>query len=334
MKCLTPIWIEETSDVKGTYVPCGRCVNCLETKRSVWTFRLLMELRVAESAHFVTLTYDPLNVPYVQNDDQLVMSLRKKDIQDFIRDLRNYIVRNRPKVDSRHSGVYDDVFRWLKISPSTGLFSPKLRYFLCGEYGTKNTKRPHYHIIMYNCPNQYFKDDPIHGYQYSPILEKIWNKGNIKVGAVERGSAHYMTKYHMFPIEEWFKDSDNRERPFATMSRRPGIGINYIDDKITDYYSRTKNSYATLKNGIKQPLGRYYKDKIKENIEDEEVIREMQRRSIEFIEQTEQEKWERSVEEHDGDIIEAERDLHRKSAEEYRVRTKQVRNRLKKHGKL
>lgn len=77
MKCLTPIWIEETSDTKGTYVPCGRCVNCLETKRSVWTFRLLMELRVAESAHFVTLTYDPLDVPYIKNGSSYDMTLKK-----------------------------------------------------------------------------------------------------------------------------------------------------------------------------------------------------------------------------------------------------------------
>ena len=46
------------------------------------------------------------------------------------------------------------------------------------------------------------------------------------------------------------------------MSRRPGIGNNYVTDEIKNYYSRTKNPYVTLEKGIKQPLGRYYKDKI------------------------------------------------------------------------
>lgn len=46
------------------------------------------------------------------------------------------------------------------------------------------------------------------------------------------------------------------------MSRRPGIGNNYVTDEIKNYYSRTKNPYITLEKGIKQPLGRYYKDKI------------------------------------------------------------------------
>jgi len=46
------------------------------------------------------------------------------------------------------------------------------------------------------------------------------------------------------------------------MSTKPGIGNNFVTDEIRNYYLNTKNSYATLKNGIKTPLGRYLKTQI------------------------------------------------------------------------
>ena len=79
MKCPTPIWIAETEKTSGTYVPCGRCYACLTTRRNVWTFRILQELKVAESARFVTLTYTDETVPYIlQYGRQMVMELKKK----------------------------------------------------------------------------------------------------------------------------------------------------------------------------------------------------------------------------------------------------------------
>ena len=123
MKCLAPMWIKETSDTQGTYVPCGRCYNCIQTKRSIWTFRLIKELHVAESAHFLTLTYEPENVPMVkQYHNWNVMSLKREDLTLFLKRLRKAI-----------QSEYIAGSRWLKQSKS-GKWSPRLRYFACGEY--------------------------------------------------------------------------------------------------------------------------------------------------------------------------------------------------------
>ena len=114
MKCATPIWISETSETKGSYVPCNRCYACIQTKRSVWTLRLLMELRVAESAHFVTLTYDNQNIPLtLQYGQQLVQTLIKKDLQDFLKRLRGRITKDYTQDD-----------RWTKQSEKTQKWSP------------------------------------------------------------------------------------------------------------------------------------------------------------------------------------------------------------------
>ena len=309
--CISPIWIEETTDTQGTYVPCGRCYECIETKRRVWTLRLIMELRVAESAYFLTLTYEPENVPLVlQWNMHYAMTLQKKDIQDFNKRLRQNIMQ-------------EDT-RYLKQSEKTGNWSPKYRYFACGEYGPK-TERPHYHIIAYNIPHDYFIWDPIHEKYYSKILEEIWGKGRIEVGEITHGRAHYVTKHHMFPLDELFNRLGSREKPFALMSTKPGLGLNYIDDKLTDYFTRTKNSFATLKNGNRSPLGRYYKEKIKEAIDDPEAIREASRKAKEYAENQKQQ--EREAYESEADFIEAKR-------QEFTAGYKRYKRNLIKNSKL
>lgn len=314
MKCLTPIWIKETSDTYGTEVPCGRCYNCVQTKRSSWTLRILMELRVAESANFVTLTYSPETVPVIrQYSKQLVQTLVKEDLQKFIKRLRKRITED-----------YNGNERWCKKSEKTQKWSPKIRYFGCGEYGS-NTNRPHYHIILFNIPLDYIKYDPINRKYYSKVIEDIWKKGSVDIGKVERGSAHYMTKYHMFPLDERWIESDKRQKPFALMSRKPGIGLNFIDDKITDYYVDSKNPYYTFKDGTRVPYGRYYKQKINERIENENQIRELQYKSKQYaIEETERK---RSAFETEEDFLSAQRD-------ELRAINKKSKRQMLKGGKL
>jgi len=161
MKCMKPIWIENEYQVpdRGQEVPCGRCPACVERKRSVWTFRLLQELRVSESAYFVTLTYKPEEVPTIKKWHWDIMTLDKKDVQNFNKSLRKEILK-------------DGDTRYLKRSEKTGNYSPKYRYYAAGEYGGK-TDRPHVHILMYNLPLDWVKYDPIHDKKYSTIIEDI-----------------------------------------------------------------------------------------------------------------------------------------------------------------
>jgi hypothetical protein len=251
-----------------------------------------MELRVAESAYFVTLTYDPMEIPLTRD---LKKTLRKDDLQRFLKRLRRRIEKDYPKDD-----------RWLKKSEKTQKWSSKVRYFACGEYGGK-TKRPHYHIVLYNAPVKYFKYDPIHEEYYSNVLEDVWNLGMVHVGKVEQGSAHYMSKYHMFPLYTEWDEKDTREKYFATMSRNPGIGANYVTDSIADYFSRSADFSTNLKNGIRQTIGRYYKEKIKE-IVPIEIIREKNKKSLEYAEK--QNQIERESYASEADFLKAKREQY------------------------
>lgn len=112
--CLSTISIK-TPKAGRISVPCGKCTECLQKRRSEWTFRLLEELKVCDSAHFITLTYDDENLPLDGN-------LSKKHCQDFIKRLR--------KEQNKKKGK-------------------QIRYYLVGEYG-EHTERPHYHLILFN----------------------------------------------------------------------------------------------------------------------------------------------------------------------------------------
>lgn len=110
--CVSPF----RSTTQKMDLPCGKCHECKARRSSGWAFRLYQELKRAKTAYFVTLTYDNLFLPLLENG---MPSLVKKDLQNYLKRLR--------KANKRE----------------------KLKYYACGEYGGK-TKRPHYHMILFN----------------------------------------------------------------------------------------------------------------------------------------------------------------------------------------
>ena len=115
-KCITPFYVKQglTTNEKIP-VPCGKCPPCMKRRTSGWSFRLVKEGDVSNSALFVTLTYDTKYVPITKKG---YLTLCKDDVQRFFKRLRK-------------------------------LTNEKIKYFIVGEYGTQKM-RPHYHIILFN----------------------------------------------------------------------------------------------------------------------------------------------------------------------------------------
>lgn len=112
-------------------VPCGHCVLCREKKRKNLAFRCQAETNYwasqgAPTPLFVTLTY---NNTYLPRTDSGNPTLRGDDVTRFLKRLRQNLIRR----------YGSDVVN-------------KLRYCLCGEYGS-HTYRPHYHVLFWNFPN-------------------------------------------------------------------------------------------------------------------------------------------------------------------------------------
>ena len=232
MRCLSPESIKrpDGNDVRDRIVvPCGKCANCLSNQRSDWTFRLNQELKASSSAYFVTLTYSEENVPY--NGEEA--TLRKKDLQDFIKRLRRYHDTEVEKYQKLMKRSY------IELNP------PKIRYYAIGEYGLE-TFRPHYHGLFFNVSPEVIQR-----------INEIWKLGFIKVGDVNTASIHYVTKYVI-----------NRkclipgtEPSFSIMSRRPGIGSSYINSKSLRYHRQETGQKfeVTTEDGRIQRMPRYYK---------------------------------------------------------------------------
>lgn len=131
-------------------VPCGKCAVCQIEKRKHWSTRLAQEASMYESSCFITLTYNDESIPVTcwrSPDDPLKQfdrgagtlpeyTLLPSDVQKFIKRLRRHLEYRPTKYKSTWRG---------KVLARDHV---SIRYFACGEYGSR-THRPHYHIIIF-----------------------------------------------------------------------------------------------------------------------------------------------------------------------------------------
>lgn len=201
---------------RGFTIPCGKCIGCRLDYSRTWANRLMCELAYHDPGvcWFVTLTYDNAHVPVNNYCDPETgeiresLTLRKRDVQRFHKILRNSFPG------------------W------------KLRFYLAGEYG-EVTKRPHMHAIYFDLPLDFTKLElwSVQSQGFTlykcPELEKIWRCGNVIVSPVSWQTcayvARYVTKKLNGPAAEFYQIF-NLEPEFALMSRKPGLGHQYIVD--------------------------------------------------------------------------------------------------------
>jgi len=155
-----------------------------------------------------------------------------------------------------------------------------LRYFLCGEYGSK-LKRPHFHAIIYG----YDFPDKVHystnglkqKLYISETLSKLWGKGFASVGGVTPESCQYVARYVLkkqygeMSVEHY----GDKKPEFITMSRRPGIGARWLEAFQADIYPQG----VLVFNGHKQMPPKYYDSVFSKHDPDrmEEIKEERQR---------------------------------------------------------
>lgn len=236
MQCLSPIYLNTP---KGRhFVPCGKCNFCLSNRRSEWTFRLKNELKYSETGYFVTLTYSDENLP-------IDGALKKRDLQLFFKRLR--------KSQDNYLSKLNNGQDW-----------PKIRYYACGEYGTK-TQRAHYHAIIFNIHPKIELD-----------LQELWNLGHSLSVPANGATIHYVTKYVI-----------NKRTPdvFALISK--GLGDRY---GLNRDYHRSGDVHHVISEGVPMRMPRYYRDKFFTSFEKqiyaaktERKIREMEDRELQRL---------------------------------------------------
>lgn len=255
-------------------IPCGKCEACALRKRKDMSVRLSHECEMHDAACFITLTYDDDNLPYT---DSLVADTAKKSIA------RGYQL---PFFAGGAAGYFptllpSDVQKFVKRLRRHLEYVPKrksdkrdhckdIRYFVCGEYGTK-THRPHYHLIIFGWkPSDlelFFKSKKGSLVYRSKQVEKLWKFGISSVGDVNCGvakyCARYVTKKFARLSEKKRLDDDFIIPEFTLQSTRfGGIGSPWL----AKYGDCLKTGMVNVRNGDRVSrcsIPKYYLDRLR-----------------------------------------------------------------------
>lgn len=215
-------------------LPCGKCVGCRLERARQWAVRIMHEASTSDGGWFVTLTYDDVNLPAGG-------SLVKADLQKFWKRLRKAVKPER------------------------------VRYFACGEYG-EHSHRPHYHACMFGpsfADRRVWSRRKEHTVFRSESLEQAWPLGHSEIGSLTFESASYVARYcvkgamgaKLPPVMDVESgEIIEREPEFAVMSRRPGIGYEWLKK----YGDETYRDDTVVMRGHEMKPPRYYDDKYSE----------------------------------------------------------------------
>lgn len=203
-------------------IPCGQCIGCRLERSRQWAMRCVMESQMHRDNSFITLTYRDEDLP----DDG---SVSVRTMQLFMKRLRK---------EYSHQ---------------------KIRFFLCGEYGSKNF-RPHYHALLFGLR---FADARVWSRRNnstlyrSDTLERLWPHGFSTIGDVTFDSAAYCARYVLKKVtgQDSREHYGERHPEFVTMSRRPGIGAEWYARYQSDVYP---GDTVILRDGVKMRPPKYF----------------------------------------------------------------------------
>lgn len=221
-------------------VPCSKCRLCNEKKAQAWSFRALCESYMSKSqAYFITLTYNNQHLP--------PNGVFAEEVQLFFKRLRIRLDR---------MGIEHN-----------------LRYIAVSEYG-HYSKRPHYHIILWNFPDHF-------GTAYSrlSLIESAWRRPTGEYNTdgspitesigfayclpVIQGGINYVMKY----MSKREKSPEGMNPTFMLASKKNGgIGSAYAE-KLRSFYEQNPDtcdmSVINIYTGqsLTVMLPRYYRQK-------------------------------------------------------------------------
>lgn len=206
------------------HIRCGMCLGCKADHARDWAIRSYHESQLHSESCFVNLTYAPEFLPPHG-------SLQKTDLQLFWKRLRKALNKN---------------------------IGTKIRYFACGEYGTKKG-RPHYHAIIFGWrpgdQRLIGKSDKGNPQYVSQIIQKAWHYGHHTWTDFDPSCARYVAHYTADKLKSFAADTpdpDTGLRPYEVIDRdghiwqlqpefqaqslRPGIGFQWFQDNYREVF--------------------------------------------------------------------------------------------------
>lgn len=124
----------------------------------------------------------------------------------------------------------------------------------------EQTKRPHYHLLIFGWSpdaddiytvdrNGRINENKFgHKYYYSHLIDKVWDFGSHTIGDFTWETASYVARYttkKVGKLDKDFYEKYNIAPEFIVMSRKPGIGKNWIDNHKECYATFSDNYIGT-----------------------------------------------------------------------------------------
>ncbi len=205
-------------------LPCGQCIGCRLARSREWAVRCTHEAYLYDDNCFITLTYADEHLRFTPEG---LPTLHRPDLTLFLKRLRKR-------------------------------FNHKIRYFGCGEYGSK-LFRPHYHLVLFNHD---FKDKSLFKSGKFPlfisnVLQELWPFGPSIVAGFSFESAAYTARYCVKKINGSSADEhySGRVPEFSAMSRKPGLGCDFF---FKYYYDIVNYDRVVSRGGHASQPPRYY----------------------------------------------------------------------------
>lgn len=213
-------FIRRFENIQKVFLPCGKCIQCLNSRSKSWEVRSSLELLNYKDACCLTLTYDDSHLP-------LFGKLKYKDVQDFLKRLRKDIKK-------------------------------PIKYMCSGEYGGTKT-RPHYHIIIFGYKPEdmrLYKRTKKGTLLYkSDYLTDKWSKGFVDVGKVNHQTCRYVSQYCCKKLLNETVKMPPRYRRIYEWKRKKSREFLHCSVKFGfDWFKR---NYRSVINSSKIVLGRF-----------------------------------------------------------------------------
>jgi len=190
--CLHPLQLRDKIDptIQKT-VKCGQCLSCRIEKKREKVGQQLVERKIKGACLFITLTYNPESLPYINS----VPTIDRAELKEYMDKVRRYLK---------------------KVSPEN-----KSTYLAIGEYGDTND-RPHYHINLFG------SEQTLYNSACLKQLHKLWGKGLTTIEPADKGCFDYVAQYTAKKMNKVHRIDGSRDC-FVSFSASPGLGYGFVD---------------------------------------------------------------------------------------------------------
>lgn len=250
VSCLNPKKVFNPYLKEYQIVPCGSCSVCLNRKSSQMVARLDQEKQCWKYCLFATLTYSNEHLPILSLQSDYLTCLQPRQVHPILGAKSICLSESFRKSDFDKDTIYKSYqFINLCVEHFNGLpfvssvdaqkflkrlrslisrrfnsqnikqyekFCPKIRYYLCAEYGP-SSYRPHMHLLL-------FFNSTWLSSNLQAFIRECWQFGNTNSSFVSNSASSYVAKY--------LNSNSNLPailrvsgiRPFALYSKHPAIG--------------------------------------------------------------------------------------------------------------